>query len=115
MSNDNSDPREDAEKVADLDRRLRRARGRRAAPAEGAPPSNLGMALRLSTELVAAVVVGGGIGWVLDRIFGTSPFLLLAMFFLGVAAGFLNVWRAAREMNADVQAPPGSTGKRPDA
>lgn len=95
MSEDDSDPRS----LDELEKRLRQARGRRSAPREAVPPSKLGAAFRLSTELVAAVVVGGGIGWVLDYILGTSPFLLIAMFFLGVATGFLNVVRAAREMN----------------
>ena len=50
-------------------------------------------------ELVAAVVVGGAIGWALDRIFRTSPVLLIVLFFVGVAAGIRNVLRAALEMN----------------
>ena len=60
----------------------------------------MGIAFRLSTDLVAAVVVGGVIGWFLDRWLGTAPWLLLLFFFLGVAAGILNVMRTAREMNA---------------
>ncbi|MCH8857998.1 MAG: AtpZ/AtpI family protein [Proteobacteria bacterium] len=106
MSEDDFDPRS----LDELEKRLRQARDRRSAPQGAAPPSKLGAAFRLSTELVAAVVVGGGIGWVLDWLLGTSPFLLIAMFFLGVATGFLNVVRAAREMNKDVQTPSGNDG-----
>ena len=62
--------------------------------------SAMGVAIRLSTDLVAAVAVGGFLGWLLDRWLGTSPWLLLLFFFLGVAAGILNVMRTAREMNA---------------
>jgi ATP synthase protein I len=43
--------------------------------------------------LVAGVIVGTFIGWVLDRWLGTSPLFLLVMFFLGAIAGMLNVWR----------------------
>jgi ATP synthase protein I len=89
----------DPEKLRELDEKLREARGRAPLPKEEPPPSKLGLAFRLSTELVAAVVVGGAIGWGLDRLFGTSPLLLIVMFFLGVAAGFRNVVRAAGELN----------------
>ena len=48
---------------------------------------------RVATELVAGVVVGTSIGWMLDRWLETSPLFLLVMFFLGAIAGMLNVWR----------------------
>jgi ATP synthase protein I len=69
---------------------------------EGPAPqaSGLGIAFRLATELVAAVVVGVGIGWLLDAWLKTGPAFLLIFFALGVAAGFFNVIRAAREMEA---------------
>lgn len=95
-----SDNIPDPKKLRGLDEKLREARGRAPLPKEEQPPSNLGIAFRLSTELVAAVVVGGGIGWGLDRLFGTSPILLIVMFFFGVAAGFRNVVRVAGRMNA---------------
>ena len=60
--------------------------------------SVLGKAFRLSTELVAGVFVGGIFGWLLDRWLGTLPLFLLVFLLLGIAAGFLNVIRAAREM-----------------
>jgi ATP synthase protein I len=47
------------------------------------------------------LVVGGGIGWLLDRWLGTSPAFLIVFFLLGAAAGTLNVFRAAKEMNRD--------------
>lgn len=68
------------------------------------PRSNaFGMAMRLSTDLVAAVLVGGFIGWLLDRWLGTEPVLLLIFFPLGVAAGIVNVFRTANEMNKNAQ------------
>jgi len=50
---------------------------------------------RLSSELVAGVVVGAGIGWSLDRWLGISPWGLIVFLLLGFAAGVLNVMRSA--------------------
>lgn len=50
---------------------------------------------RMSTELVAGVLVGGGLGWLLDRWLGISPWGLILFLLLGFAAGVLNVMRAA--------------------
>ena len=58
----------------------------------------VGSAFRLGTELVAAVVVGTIIGFILDNWFGTKPWLLIIFFFIGSAAGILNVIRAAKTM-----------------
>ena len=61
--------------------------------------ASLGKALKISTELVAAVVVGPIIGFLLDGWFDTKPLLTLCFFFMGVAAGILNVFRSAKKMN----------------
>ena len=60
--------------------------------------SNFGEAFKMSTELVAAVVVGTIIGFILDNWFGTKPWLILIFFFIGVIAGILNVIRSAKNM-----------------
>ena len=60
--------------------------------------SNIGIALKLSTELVAAVAVGTIIGFILDDWFGTKPWLILIFFFVGVVAGILNVVKSAKNM-----------------
>ena len=62
------------------------------------PPSSIGTAFKLSTELVSAVVVGTIIGFILDKTFGTKPWLILIFFFIGVVAGILNVFRSAKNM-----------------
>ena len=60
--------------------------------------SLLGIAFKMSTELVAAVLVGTIIGFIFDTWFGTKPWLILTFFFVGVIAGVLNVIRSAKNM-----------------
>jgi ATP synthase protein I len=87
-------------RLEELERKLQQARaGRETKSAPESRQSQLGIAFRLVTELVAAVIVGGAIGWALDRVFRTAPILLIVMFFAGIAAGFRNLLRTAREMN----------------
>jgi len=62
--------------------------------------SNIGAAFKLSTEMVAAVIVGTIIGFILDNWFGTKPWLILIFFFVGVIAGILNVIRSAKNMQS---------------
>ena len=60
--------------------------------------ASLGKALKISTELVASVVVGSTIGFLLDNWFDTKPLLIICFFIMGVAAGILNVFRSAKKM-----------------
>ena len=60
--------------------------------------SFMGEAFKLRTELVAAVVVGTIIVFILDTWFGTKPWLIIVFFFLGSAAGILNVIKTAKRM-----------------
>ena len=60
--------------------------------------SFMGNAFKLGTELVAAVAVGTIIGFILDSWFDTKPWLIIIFFFLGSAAGMLNVIRTANKM-----------------
>ncbi|KQZ93887.1 ATP F0F1 synthase subunit I [Mesorhizobium sp. Root157] len=54
-----------------------------------------GQAFKLSSEFIAGVAVGVGIGWMIDRLAGTSPWGLIVFLLLGFAAGVLNVLRSA--------------------
>ena len=60
--------------------------------------SSIGMAFKMSTELVAAVAVGTIIGFILDKWFGTKPWLILLFFFVGVIAGIMNVIKSAKKL-----------------
>jgi len=81
-----------------LNRRLKAARDRQGLDkpkaGQGAlPASAWGVGLRAGVEVVSALVVGVGLGLILDRWLGTSPWLFLVFFMLGAAAGVLNVYR----------------------
>jgi ATP synthase protein I len=73
-----------------------------------ADPSAIARGFRLSTELVAGVLAGAGIGWVLDRWLGISPWGMIVFLLLGFAAGVLNVMRVAGVVPANTLDPPGS-------
>tara|TARA_B100001057_G_scaffold237583_1_gene237926 strand:- start:57 stop:341 length:285 start_codon:yes stop_codon:yes gene_type:complete len=61
----------------------------------------MGSAFKLGTELVAAVAVGTIIGFILDSWFDTKPWFIIIFFFLGTAAGILNVIRTANRMQKE--------------
>ena len=99
----------DPQRLTDLGKRLDEAQKRHAAGAKRPPPSQAGIAGRFATELVAALVVGGGVGWGIDWLFGhfgfhTRPAFMILFFMLGAAAGIRNVMRAATEINAEIAA-----------
>jgi ATP synthase protein I len=62
----------------------------------------MGLGVRIGIELVVAIVVSTGLGWGIDRWFGTRPWGMIVLFFLGVAAGMLNVYRAVTGISGPV-------------
>jgi ATP synthase protein I len=88
--------------LARLGERIEQARQQQARHRGGgrgvSPQGPLGLAFRIAIELVAALAVGVAIGWGVDRIFGTRPWGLIVFFFIGAAAGMVNVFRAASEI-----------------
>lgn len=77
--------------------------------------SAMGKALRVSTELIGGIIVGSGIGWLLDTAFGTTPLLFIVFFLLGSAAGMLNVIRSsAPSAKASAKGPPPAAAKDDD-
>lgn len=101
--------------TSDLEARIARARSERRVAEEAAKApvkdmSGWNRGMRLGSEFIAAVLVGAGIGYLLDLWLNTSPWLLLVMLLVGFAAGVLNVVRAAAEMNK--AAPPPTDAMR---
>lgn len=94
--------KDDRASLQKLDKRLRKAqKGRRDHLPEDrtrVPRTGVGLALRIGLELVTGMVIGGGLGWLVDQWLGTIPWFMLLLFILGTAAGMLNVFRTAREI-----------------
>ncbi len=82
---------------SDIDQRLRAAKAKRSGHKAGADRDSRGgglaFAVRIGVDLVAALIVGVGIGIMLDRWLDTAPWFLLLFFLLGAAAGMMNVYR----------------------
>jgi len=92
--------------TTDLAARIARAKGERPQgrkPVDtGGTASGANRAFRLASEFVAAIIVGAGLGYGIDMLFGTRPWAMVILLLLGFAAGVLNVVRAAADMNAKV-------------
>ncbi len=88
-----------SERLRRLGERLKHSTSRTppntSAPRPATDASGVARGLRFSTELVGGVVVGGLIGWFLDRWLGISPWGFIVFVLLGFAAGMLNLMRAA--------------------
>ena len=86
-------------RLKSLDARISQASVQRAESEPRARPTSnstaLGQAFRLSAEFVAGVAAGGILGWLVDRMFGSSPWGLIVCLILGFCAGMLNLMRAA--------------------
>lgn len=80
--------------VQSLEERSPDAQQRKGENSSGAG-QGFAQAMKLSTEFVAGVVVGAGLGWLIDRGLGTSPWGLIIFLLLGFCAGVLNVLRSA--------------------
>ena len=92
--------------LSDLKTRLAEARARdRRATGHGRDrpaDSGVGIAVRVGVELAGTLAVGVGIGWALDKWLGTGPWFMVVFFFLGGAAGVLNVYRAVKNIGLAV-------------
>ena len=96
-------------RLHDLEAKVRDARGRYEPASSEAPNRGtaMGEALKLSTEMIGGVAVGGFIGWALDRCLGTAPILMVIFLLLGGAAGIMNVIRTAQRRQAAAGSLPG--------
>ena len=99
--------------LEELDRRLKRARQRRADDDRAAErKTGVGFAFRIGTELIAGIAIGVGLGWLLDEWLGTRPWLMVLFFFLGSGAGMMNVYRTMRGLGHGVGYKPRADDER---
>lgn len=94
-------------RVSELDKKLGKVRADKAAEAEahgGSAVGGRGMSygFKIGSEFVGAILVGAAIGYALDYLLGTKPWLLLLFFVLGFAAGVLNVMRGYQRLQSDI-------------
>ena len=99
----------DTPSLEDIDARLRAARGGSKAGAgvdeEGPGARNvsgIGIAFRISIEFTAGVLVGFGIGYLLDQWLGTAPWFMVLFLLLGFASGAMNVYRVVKGLDQSV-------------
>ena len=85
-------------RLSDLDVKLSKAKGKETPEQLSERRSAYSYAFRISSELIAGPVVGGFIGYWIDRYLESTPIFLLILLFLGFAAGMMNVIRTAQEM-----------------
>ncbi len=116
MSGGNGPPRPGQE--SDLGERLQRLQAQvdrknqaRSGPGSSrADGSAMGQAMRLSSEFIGGVVVGGGLGWGFDAMAGTKPWGLLVFLLLGFATGIYNVMRVSGFIGPNAKPPNGKNG-----
>lgn len=102
----------DADRLKRLEDRIAAARGAKAeTPHQETHYSQANLAWRMVIELVAGLSIGFGIGYGLDRLFGTMPIFLILFIFLGFAAGVKALLRSAQEVqNQKAAAAAGTEG-----
>lgn len=87
--------------IKELDSKIKNlSKKTRKVPSESTSNSSLGMAMKLSSEMVAAVFVASLIGYYLDKWLETEPFFLILLF-LGAITGILNVVRTSKMINKE--------------
>jgi len=94
-----SDRKVKSERLQDLESKISESRKKRQPVQENrANASMLGLAWRLTIEMLVGIGVGGYLGWWLDKAFGTKPIMMLVLLMLGMAAGLLNSVRTVADM-----------------
>ena len=85
-------------KLDDLKKKIHHYEKNKSDSSQNTKKSGVSFGFKISTEIVAALVVGVGIGLIVDNYFGSKPFGLITFFIIGAFAGFLNVYRVMRHI-----------------
>ena len=104
MDTPNRDPEGERRRMDDLDARLKKARGTAAPPKQDLRSAHrqTAVAYRVLVDMIAGLLVGGFLGYWLDRWLGWAPYGLIGCLIVGFAAGVNNAWRAIRVFSNDV-------------
>ena len=86
------------EKISKLKEKIQDIEHKKLSESGPKKANGTGLAFKTSTELIAALIVGVGIGLIVDNYLGTKPFGLIIFFILGSFAGFLNIYRVMRRI-----------------
>ena len=104
-SESDRDPLEEDVRVSSLEERLGSAQNReriKAKQRDRRPDPNQQLGMRVLSYLIGGVVVGFGLGWLLDSLFGTSPLFLLSFFFLGIGVAFWRIYQISSQPVKDI-------------
>ena len=85
-------------KINELKNKIEHIENKKISKSKLKKKSNASFGFKISTELVSALVVGVGIGLIVDKYLGTKPFGLITFFILGAFAGILNIYRVMRRI-----------------
>ena len=114
----NHDPESARRGVEEMDAKLKAARAANPKPSHNEAPSNVmsqrqtGVAYRVLVDMIAGLLVGGFLGYWLDRWLGLAPYSLVTGLVLGFVAGVNNAWRAIRDYSRDAAKAGGSDEER---
>jgi ATP synthase protein I len=112
------DPEGDRRRIEDIEARLKAVRSKvekpraNSAVSSGMSHRQTGVAYRVMVDMIAGLLVGGFLGYWLDRWLGWTPYGLVAGLLLGFAAGVNNAWRAIRDYSRDANKAGGSDEER---
>jgi ATP synthase protein I len=98
-----ADPEADRRRIDELQAQLKKARGTAEKPRESSAVSHrqTAVAYRVLVDMIAGLLVGGFLGYWLDRWLGWAPYALIGGLIVGFAAGVNNAWRAIRVFSED--------------
>jgi ATP synthase protein I len=116
---DNRDPEDARRRVEEIDAKLKAARAANPKPTPQEAPSNVmsqrqtGVAYRVLIDMIAGLLVGGFLGYWIDRWLGWAPYSLVTGLVLGFVAGVNNAWRAIRAYSKDAAGGDDGNGRLP--
>ena len=98
-----ADPEADRRRIDELDAQLKKARGTVEKPrgSDAMSRRQTAVAYRVMVDMIAGLLVGGFLGYWLDRWLGWAPYGLIGCLIVGFAAGVNNAWRAIRAFSDD--------------